>query len=257
MKPSISVDYVSENGYQTKALFGLKWSDLYMNNFTATCLSGTCNQHPIFPEIIDVANKLDSHSDFQMNLNAIDMTERIRYNGIFSDNHAAFPLGQPDVNTGLWPYPNPEWGSNETVYNSSTNINSAPDWPRRVFTLNCSLKCNLKRIRSLIIEDGRPVPHNLSYAPLYSAINFKSLTISQSIDLDVNKPWIGTYGANGTEFVMLRYANDPSGNTTRPCVVCNKITGDVNIPRGEVTFWAYIDTWFNYMGDNLKLEDSR
>ena len=39
---------------------------------------------------------------------------------------------------------------------------------------------------------------------------------------------------------MLRYTDDPMEAGGEACLVCHKITGDVNIPRGELSFWAFM-----------------
>jgi hypothetical protein len=111
------------------------------------------------------------------------------------ETNKAFALGSPCIDTGLWPYPS-SFGSEETLARSS-KVKSPTDWQRKVFSLKCETKCHQQRIRSMIMENGREIPHTLPYDPMFSAINFNSSTSDISIGVKVNGIWIGTYGQHG------------------------------------------------------------
>ncbi|CAB4373197.1 unnamed protein product [Rhizophagus irregularis] len=55
--------------------------------------------------------------------------------------------------------------------------------------------------------------------------------------------WVGDYGGHGIEFLLLKY--EISG-----CLFATKITGDINVPRGEISWKCNLD-------DQLRICDER
>ncbi|KAK9719439.1 hypothetical protein K7432_004775 [Basidiobolus ranarum] len=47
--------------------------------------------------------------------------------------------------------------------------------------------------------------------------------------------WIGTYGPHGCEMLLFKY------DVSESLLMASKITGDVNVPRGEITFVANLE----------------
>jgi hypothetical protein len=48
--------------------------------------------------------------------------------------------------------------------------------------------------------------------------------------------WIGAYGGHGSEFVMIHYSENR--------LLATKITGDVNVPRGAISFSSDMEQKF-------------
>lgn len=232
---SVAVDTPTNNGFRRKPIFEMNLGndDSFLvcthENATNAASSGLHKTHAVKTQWINVKDKIEAEH-VPYNLSALDMSERIRAN--------SFPLGHPCSMTGLWPYPSPNFASDETLYRRS--INNESTWEQRVFSISCASNCHQKRIRSLVINaQGIPAPQSLTYTPLFSSIQIPPT--SSELAIDVQSFWVGTYGTHGSEIVQFRFADDPSGISIRPCIICNKITGDVNVPRGEMTFWLYID----------------
>jgi hypothetical protein len=60
--------------------------------------------------------------------------------------------------------------------------------------------------------------------------------------------WIGSYGGHGSEFVMIHYSQDR--------LYATKVTGDVNVPRGEVSFSSSLTPQSRILTNNIDFTNS-
>ncbi|KAI8905160.1 hypothetical protein EDD86DRAFT_212346 [Gorgonomyces haynaldii] len=183
-------------------------------------------------------------------VSAIEVSERIQSN--------RFPLGQPSRTTGLWPYPSPHSISEETLSSSPRQSTLITD-ERRVVRLQCAHNCHCQRVRSVMMNsEGIAVPHTLLYTPAISKI-LLSPSPHDQLDIALDSIWLGAYGSHGTEFIYLTVGSEPFEADNRPCLIAYKLTGDVNVPRGEITFYCPIDVKSQYIGSSERrypLKDS-
>jgi hypothetical protein len=54
-------------------------------------------------------------------------------------------------------------------------------------------------------------------------------------DVDLNGLWRGRYGPHGEEVVSIEQKGE--------AILARKVTGDPNVPKGEITFRARLDGW--------------
>lgn len=68
-----------------------------------------------------------------------------------------------------------------------------------------------------------PIQYNPKYSKILPQVNMKEYPVRVGI-------WLGNYGAHGNEWVNISIEDY--------ILECTKITGDVNVPRGQVSFVA-------------------
>ena len=178
-----------------------------------------------------------------------------------------FPTGAPDPITGLWTFPN--FTSEQTLYSftqtSSTTSHhhhhqlSAALTPTKskIISLTCDKKCHQNRVRASGGHSGL-----LEYTTKLSKINVQHMDIPRpaapvfyhhntaSLLLDLHPPrpplpragvWMANYATHGNELSLLTYHythpdnQDAEQRVLPTCFTLHKITGDMNVPRGEET----------------------
>lgn len=106
---------------------------------------------------------------------------------------------------------------------------------KEVFGLACENNCHDIRLRTIRFSSGlNPSLETSIYKPIYSRILVSVSSKFPSWPLE--GIWAGAYGSHGIEFVLLRY------ETVHQETVLNafKITGDMNVPKGIVTWSAFM-----------------
>ncbi|KAJ3275751.1 F-box only protein 31 [Terramyces sp. JEL0728] len=218
----INIHVEHDTNYQTSKIFGVIMQDYKLKTL---CLEGAHKgahsasiQIPIIPE-----------NDLPALLSGISITERIK--------SQSFPLGPPNAISGLWSFPVNSIGSEQTLFGSSFNIdqNTAPS----IYIIECEKKCHHKRIRGVgFSNDAHQISEVTEYIPKLSKIALPNTNITVD-NVKMPKPgvWMGAYGSHGNELLFVSYAVE---NDMRKLIV-TKITGDVNVPRGEVSFSATLN----------------
>ncbi|KAI8924256.1 hypothetical protein BC831DRAFT_466432 [Entophlyctis helioformis] len=110
---------------------------------------------------------------------------------------------------------------------SSTRRSAHP----AVLAIDCEQTCFRKRIASNIETHASHVD-DVYYTPLCSQI----MLPTQKWPDDVTRLWVGSYGGHGCEVILLRYVQRHG----RLELWAYKVTGDINVPRGEITFRAFL-----------------
>ncbi|KXS17496.1 hypothetical protein M427DRAFT_54440 [Gonapodya prolifera JEL478] len=156
------------------------------------------------------------------------------------------PRGHPNPTTGLFPFAH-TWDPTEE---SSQPFSPGPsDHAHRhlLLSIDCEHGCYTSRLRTVSFRrvDGRnEIQSTTLFRPTFSLVAHpravadvdrvlaqtqtqtqrRALTPRQGI-------WVGTYGSHGQEFVLLQYADGAR-------LEAHKITGDLNVPRGELSWSA-------------------
>jgi hypothetical protein len=111
--------------------------------------------------------------------------------------------------------------------------------PGSTFQLMCPEDCHYVLLRTIDInESSEPTLITSFHRPLYSKLSLFSTKLPQ-LDIPIMPKeglWVGTFGNHGPEVVLLRY--DTLNNET--ILTASKITGDINVPKGVVTFTAFL-----------------
>ncbi|KND04475.1 uncharacterized protein SPPG_00202 [Spizellomyces punctatus DAOM BR117] len=175
-----------------------------------------------------------------------------------------FPYFRPSPSTGLWPYPEnsrvlraegtlitmfdsnePPLAFNPLLQTNGELEDASWEMPANTLTIHCPLKCHEYGVRTVTLRapEGELRFKTGRYQTIWSQIkldaNHKSaIAPSNMVIKPLEGIWAGTYGSHGIEYVLLRYewvANALDASVQDIHLVFYKITGDVNVPRGEVS----------------------
>ena len=177
----------------------------------------------------------------------------------------------PDPVTGLWPFIRP-LGRDELVNDEEdaelnegmfalvnqgigdfpiplTPMSILRERPKTagVISFDCQESCHNHQLRTMSFSTaGTPTVVTESYMPLYSRVRTGprlqspfALTALDLIKSRVNVEegvWVGSYGSHGLEFLLISFVVDINMVRLR----ASKITGDINVPRGVVTWQALV-----------------
>ncbi|KAJ3322117.1 hypothetical protein HDV06_003568 [Boothiomyces sp. JEL0866] len=224
----INIHIQKDTKYQTSKVFGIKLNE---SSLTALCLEGAHKgTHPVTFEQLHIPE-----NDLPALLSAISITERIKAQ--------SFPLGPPNAVTGLWSFPTTYFGSERTLFGSNPNLEPTNTNP--IYTINCDKKCYQKRIRGVgNIHSNPQISEVTEYTTKLSKIAIqKTSVIVDNIKMPKTGVWMGAYGSHGNELMLISYSLDNEKK-----LVVTKITGDVNVPRGEISFTADLSNWKYTLG---------
>lgn len=173
-----------------------------------------------------------------------------------------FPLFRPSQSTGLWPYPDNSRMLRSEAYITMFDSNEPPiafnpeealeldQWhdraegfgeSRTVMTIDCERKCAQFGCRTVALRGS--IQENPAGELRFKTSRFPTHWSKISCDSNQTSPpprmtiapkegiWAGTYGSHGIEFLLLRYEACDAGTD----LAIYKITGDVNVPRGEIS----------------------
>ncbi|KAJ3311306.1 hypothetical protein HDV04_004114 [Boothiomyces sp. JEL0838] len=225
----INIHVQKDTKYQTTKVFGVKMKEGIL---TALCLEGA---HKGAHEIV-IEQPMIPENDLPGLLSTISITERIK--------SQSFPLGPPNAVTGLWGFPISNFGSDATLSGSNSNLESHTS--NQIYIFNCDKKCYQKRIR------GVGAPNQLTaeiteYITKVSKINIpRAYPMVDNLRMPKTGVWMGAYGSHGNELMLLSYSLE-----TEKKLRVTKITGDVNVPRGEISFTADLNNWKYTLGNTL------
>ncbi|KAJ3354954.1 hypothetical protein HDU91_005715 [Kappamyces sp. JEL0680] len=179
---------------------------------------------------------------------SIDLTSRL--------GPKSFPTGLPDPQTGLWAFPTFSSTSDNTLHQirESRSLRTcsvlslpAPLQPS-IFSVDCLQKCHCNRIRTPE-RAGSPARPTLDYTTKFSAIRFARPRPRAGCTFPRPGVWMANYGDHGNEFLAVSYTL-ASGH---PEMVVTKVTGDMNVPRGEQSIACALDEWSTRLGYNASI----
>jgi hypothetical protein len=140
----------------------------------------------------------------------------------------SFPTGLPDPNTGLWGFPSSAYTSDETLQDLRESRSQRISTNKScIIAISCSQRCHCNRVRI-----PSPTQLSIDYTTKLSKLEFRASSSRQSL---LPRPglWMAPYGSHGNEFISLSYCNN------QLCIT--KITGDLNVPRGEASILMKLD----------------
>ncbi|KAJ3120692.1 hypothetical protein HK098_004412 [Nowakowskiella sp. JEL0407] len=148
----------------------------------------------------------------------------------------------PSQQTGLWPFPQGSplpfaymVASRSSSSSSPTSFGQSPD--STLLSLSCTNDCytyNFSRLFSL--QARRALPSNLqnnNFSQIWSKIKFSDAAPSDVPIAPREGIWTGSYSTHGLEILLFQYTTNEENQC---CLEAHKITGDLNVPRGELSW---------------------
>lgn len=173
------------------------------------------------------------------------------------------PRSGPMEHTGLYPYAKPGTGTDSSV---PLSIVPVPDTLATEISLDCPQSCHEEHVRALSTVRNETLAH-ARYLPRFSRVLAPpdggcgpALSQMMNCTMPDEGIWVGTYSAHGLEALLIRYfriqptpethyslpgsfpeddpLNQPKTVEVTPYLEMRayKITGDVNVPRGQISF---------------------
>ena len=228
---SVSVDLNIAIGMDISMLFQMDCNQAK----TATCMKrewGSFSKDPSKLHSVTLTRSSLIHSpeiDRLLPACPATMLERLRL--------GCFLMGPPNPLTGLWPNVSPD---EPPIVTQDIQFD-----PTTVFNIKCAKNCHSHRL-ALGADYELDLNHGDGWFPLFIDVNYSRIKLQKEFDfttfdstmkcVDTSKLWFANYGSHGVELLAMRYSAASNGLV----LTAHKVTGDINVPRGQISFRAFI-----------------